>query len=70
MFYLASFWELTTTRRFDMGHIPWGEKLNYARYSGLDDGNTKAFIYIIGEMDVAFLKWVSGERKKASNGKL
>ena len=64
VFYIHSFWKLITTRNFDMGYIPWGEKLNYARYVGLDEENTRTFIYIIGELDIAFLEWVSKERKK------
>lgn len=63
-FYLLSFWDLNTTRSFHMGFIPWDVKLQYAGFHGLDIHNTKSFIFLLGELDNAYLDWLSKEAEK------
>lgn len=64
VFYISSFLELNTTRYFDMGRVPWGECLRYAKHKGLDKGNINTFISIIGRLDDAYLSWVASQRAK------
>ena len=64
IFYLSSFWDLNSTRCFDMGFIPWDVRLKYAEHVGLDKENTKTFIVIISRLDNTYLTWIAKERDK------
>ena len=58
-FYLSAFYELHTTRFHSnpIGPIPWTAQLEYAKFAGLDQVNTKAFLFIIRELDNVFIPW-------------
>ncbi len=64
LFYLTGFWDLNTTRQFDMGFIPWNAKLQYANYHELDALVTEGFMYLVGNLDHVYLDWLAREREK------
>jgi len=58
LFYTA-FWDLTSTRRYRDGLIPWDTTRAWAREHGLDADATETLEHHIKAMDVAFLNWKS-----------
>lgn len=65
-FYLKAFFDLSTCRQMGMGlgPIPWDKILMYAKFNGLDEDVTEAFIVIIRELDIAFIEQVNKEKSK------
>lgn len=66
-FYLRAFWDLSTERDMGMGlgPIPWSSIVAYGERAGLDDVDlVDAFVRIIREMDVGWLKWQEAQAKK------
>jgi hypothetical protein len=63
-FYINAFWELSTTRRYEMGYIPWDIIQQYALLFGLDEFNTKLFTLIIRAMDSKILEQEAKEQKR------
>lgn len=64
--YRRAFWDLSTCRdyTFGVGPIPWTAIDRYSERVGLDDENHDCFVYLIREMDAAYLKWEAAEEKK------
>lgn len=68
-FYLRSFWDLDSTRRYDRGPIPWDAAVNYGYHAGLDGDIVDAFVILIRAMDTNYLAWAAdeAERRTARN---
>lgn len=70
--YLAAFWDLSTERSHSGVHavvipweIPWHHVRDYGRdHLGLDPALNKCFIFVIRQMDNAFLRWEAARLKK------
>lgn len=63
-FYLEAFWNLSSTRRYELGPIPWDIILLYGQHLGLDDGIINRFSTIIMAMDIAYIRWSRDEIEK------
>lgn len=65
-FYLQAFWELHTCRSFgfDLGPIPWRDIIRYGEYQRLDDDVLRLFVYIIRELDDAYLGFRADEARR------
>lgn len=70
-FYLRAFNELATTRQVGLGFgpIPWDKMLAYAQVHGLEQDVTELFIYVVREMDNAFLEYEAERQKSRSADK-
>lgn len=57
-FYLTAFSELSSCRAFGttIGPIPWNRILEYGAWKQLDRGMMELFVYVIREMDEAYIK--------------
>lgn len=66
-YYTKAFWDLNTTRNYEMGPIPWNKIIEYADIEGLDQDNTQAFVVIIRTMDAKLLTWEAEEVKKRTS---
>lgn len=56
-FYINSYWDLSSTRRFQDGPIPWDKIVEYGKQKGLEYGILDSFVAIVRAMDAAFLEW-------------
>lgn len=67
-FYLDAFWELCTERTFGMseGPIPVSKMWQYAREYDLTISEQKAFVYIIKELDAAYITTKAEQSKSSS----
>ena len=63
VFYLRAFWDLNSTRRYEMGPVPWDIAVEYGHHVGLDGSIVDAFVAIIRAMDAAYLSWVAEQRR-------
>lgn len=66
-FVLTAFYNLSSCRQFGEGvpgPIPWDKVVQYASRAGLDEENTETLVFIMREMDAAYLKWY--ERRLAA----
>ena len=69
-FYLRSFWDLSSTRRFDLGPIPWDKIVEYGLHVGLDCDMIDAFVALIRAMDAGYLKWATAEADRQRKQKM
>jgi len=60
-FYQKSFWDLSSTRRFEHGPIPWDKIVEYGYHTGLDNDMIDTFVAIIRAMDAGYLNWLKDE---------
>lgn len=71
---MKSFWDLGSTRRYDMGPIPWDKIVEYGHYIGLYDDLIDAFVALIRAMDAGYIEWavkqVKRGRAQEANGDL
>ncbi len=65
-FYMGAFWVLSTTRRYELGPIPWDRILLYARHVGLMEDMVDGFTEIVRTMDTAYREWSVEEAKKTA----
>ena len=63
-FYYESFWDLSSTRLFELGPIPWNRIIEYGYYIGLDDVMLEAFTSIIKALDTSYLDWSRDQRDR------
>lgn len=63
-FYLGCFWDLSSTRRYEAGPIPWDRAVEYGRHRGLDDDIINAFVDIMRAMDDGYLGWMAEEAER------
>jgi hypothetical protein len=69
-FILSAFYHLSSCRHFGgevPGPIPWNHVIRYAEQAGLDEENTKFLVFILREMDAAYLKWYGKQVKMKLN---
>lgn len=69
-FYINAFRLLSTERQIGMelGEIPWSKIVEYGCRAGLDQDMVDALVFIIREMDGAYLDWMQKEASKARQG--
>ena len=67
-FYLKAFWDLSTGRMigFAIGPIPWRDIVVYAERAQLADDVAGVFIFVMREMDAAYLKYVADKQEKGT----
>lgn len=65
-FYLAAFWELSSTRSqgWGEGQIPWTAMKDYAEFHELEDDVARAFVQVMRAMDSAYLEWQADESRR------
>lgn len=63
-FYLRGFWELSGSRRFVGGSIPWEVIEEYAHVHRLDSEMREVFRAVIRELDSTYLEWSTEERRR------
>ncbi len=63
-FYLGSFWDLNTERKYELGTIPWGKIIDYGHHVSIDDDILDAFVAIIRHMDAGYIKWAVDETER------
>ncbi len=64
VFYIDSFFKLTTDRLHEMGPIPTMAILNFANYYDFNQEEENDLLFFIRAMDNTFLEHVSSENKK------
>jgi len=64
--FFRAFHDLSTCRdySFGVGPIPWIAIDRYSERAGLDDVNHDCFVYLMREMDSAYLRWEAAEEKR------
>lgn len=64
---MSAFSELSTCRQIGMatGPIPWGDIIEFARFSGLDESLLELFLRVIRAMDTVYLEWISKKAEDA-----
>lgn len=65
-FYLDSFWDLNTERRYDCGPIPHSTVVKYCTDKDIPYPLSYIFRLIVDSLDKAYLTWIGKEREKAS----
>ena len=70
MFYLKAFWDLNTCRNVGMGigPIPWTAIKQYSDSKQLDLENEDCFIYVMRQMDDAYVARASKKEEKKPTG--
>jgi hypothetical protein len=66
-FYLRAFWYLSSCRQLgqSIGPIPSDKSEWYAVCkAGLDPAMAEAFMYVMVQMDAAYLEWIEEENEK------
>lgn len=63
-FYIDSFWDLSSTRRFEHGPIPWDTIVEYGRHKGLAPDIIDMFVTLIRAMDVGVLGWTAQQAER------
>jgi hypothetical protein len=65
-FYIAAFFDLSTCRSIGMslGPIPWTAIVEYADIVGLEPSNRELFVFVIRELDAAYLAWQAQEMER------
>jgi hypothetical protein len=69
-FILSAFYHLSSCRHFGgevPGPIPWNRVIQYAERAELDKENTQFLVFVIREMDAAYLEWYGRQVKKKLN---
>ena len=66
VFYFNAYQELSTTRRFEGGYIPWDAIHEYAQVYRVD---TPDLAHVIMNLDTKFMLEASAKRKTGKNGK-
>jgi hypothetical protein len=63
--YFQAFMELSTCRGvgFGEGPIPWTAMMQWAVHNSLSDDQTDTLVYIMHEMDGAYLRHMAAKRK-------
>lgn len=63
-FFINAFWLLNTERNvgMDLGEIPWSKIVKYGRHCQLDRDMIDILVYVVRELDGAYLGW---EKKQA-----
>lgn len=62
---MDSFSELSTTRRYELGPIPWDRIIVYGHHAGLNDDIINSFVILIRMMDVAWQGWTREQIERA-----
>ena len=68
-FYLRAFENLSSERQFGdaLGPIPWSKIVLYGDRKHLDDAMVDVFVYVIRELDTAYLKWQRDQQERRIN---
>lgn len=63
--------DLGTERQMGMqaGPIPWSKIRDYAEFLGVSEGNLRPFIYVVRELDNAWLKHMADQAERENKRK-
>jgi hypothetical protein len=66
-FILTAFYNLSSCRHYGgeiPGPIPWDRVVYYAMFAGLDKENIELLVFILRELDAAYLSWYAKRVKQ------